>query len=56
MVGRGYFNVYIPKMIAFAFHYFLDYHRTFGGPITSVLKVLTMVLREFEFEANFVYE
>ena len=50
--------VYIPIMIAFAgaFHCFLDYHSTFGGPITSVLKVLTMVLGEFEFEDNFVYE
>ena len=49
--------VYIPVMIAFAsaFHCFLCFNDVFEGPATSLLKVLTMILGEFDFEDNFVY-
>ena len=49
--------VYISVMIAFAsaFHCFLCFNDVFEGPATSLLKVLTMVLGEFDFEDNFVY-
>ena len=44
-------------MIAFAsaFHCFLCFNDVFEGPATSLLKVLTMILGEFDFEDNFVY-
>ena len=50
--------VYIPILMAFAtgFHCFLKNHPTFEGPVASLLKVLTMVLGEFDFEDNFVYD
>ena len=50
--------VYIPAMVAFAaaFHCFLMYNDTFEGPVASFFKVLTMILGEFDFEDNFVYD
>ena len=50
--------VYIPIMIAFAmaFHCFLIEDEIFNRPMTSVIKVLTMVLGEFEFETHFYYD
>ena len=50
--------VYIPVMIAFAaaFHCFLIYNDTFEGPVASFFKVLTMILGEFDFQDNFVYD
>ena len=50
--------VYIPIMMAFAmaFHCFLIEDEIFNRPMTSVIKVLTMVLGEFEFETHFYYD
>ena len=50
--------VYIPVIMAFAtgFHCFLKNNSVFEGPIASFLKVLTMVLGEFDFQDNFVYD
>ena len=50
--------VYIPIIVAFAcaFHVFLIYNEIFQGPVASMLKVLTMILGEFDFEGNFVYD
>ena len=50
--------VYIPIMMAFAmaFHCFLIEDDIFNGPVTSFIKVLTMVLGEFEFETHFYYD
>ena len=50
--------VYIPIMMAFAmaFHCFLIEDEIFNGPVTSFIKVLTMVLGEFEFETHFYYD
>ena len=50
--------VYIPAMVAFAaaFHCFLMYNATFEGPVASFFKVLTMILGEFDFEDNFIYD
>ena len=38
---------------AMAFHCFLIEDDIFNGPVTSFIKVLTMVLGEFEFETHF---
>ena len=50
--------VYIPIMMAFAcaFHCFLMFNETFEGPISSFLKVLTMVLGEFDYTDNFLFD
>ena len=50
--------VYIPIIVAFAcaFHVFLIYNEIFQGPVASILKVLTMILGEFDFQDNFVYD
>ena len=51
-------TVYIPILLAFAsaFHCFLKNDGIFEGTVASVLKVLTMVLGEFDFEDHFVYD
>ena len=51
-------TVYIPILLAFAsaFHCFLKNNGIFEGTVASVLKVLTMVLGEFNFEDHFVYD
>ena len=51
-------TVYIPILLAFAsaFHCFLKNNGIFEGTVASVLKVFTMVLGEFNFEGNFVYD
>ena len=41
---------------AMAFHCFLIEDEIFSGPVTSFMKVLTMVLGEFEFETHFHYD
>ena len=41
---------------AMAFHCFLIEDEIFNGPVTSFIKVLTMVLGEFEFETHFYYD
>ena len=50
--------VYIPILLAFAFafHCFLKNDEIFEGTTASVLKVLTMVLGEFDFEDHYVYD
>ena len=50
--------VYLPIMIAFsmAFHCFLIFNGVFEGPVASLFKVLTMILGEFDFEDNFLYD
>ena len=50
--------VYIPIMMAFAcaFHCFLIYNEVFQGQTASFLKVLTMVLGEFDYQDNFLYD
>ena len=50
--------VYIPIMMAFAmaFHCFLIEDEIFNRPTTSFIKVLTMVLGEFEFETHFYFD
>ena len=50
--------VYIPIIVAFAcaFHVFLMYNEIFQGSVASILKVLTMILGEFDFGDNFVYD
>ena len=50
--------VYIPILLAFAFafHCFLKNDEIFEGTMASVLKVLTMVLGEFDFEDHYVYD
>ena len=44
--------------MAFAtgFHCFLSYNPVFEGSVSSVIKVLTMVLGEYDFEDNFLYD
>ena len=51
-------TVYIPILMAFgsAFHCFMKYDEIFEGTIASFLKVLTMVLGEFDFTDHFVYD
>ena len=51
-------TVYIPILLAFAsaFHCFLKNDGIFEGTVASVLKVLTMVLGEFDFGDHFVYD
>ena len=50
--------VYVPIMIAFAgaFHSFLIFDEVFEGPVASFLKVLTMILGEFDFEDKFLFD
>ena len=50
--------VYIPSIMAFstAFHCFLSHNPVFEGSVSSVFKVLTMVLGEYDFEDNFLYD
>ena len=51
-------TVYIPILLAFgsAFHCFMKNDEIFEGTIASFLKVLTMVLGEFDFTDHFVYD
>ena len=50
--------VYIPSIMAFstAFHCFLSHNPVFEGSVSSVFKVLTMVLGEYDFEDNFLFD
>ena len=50
--------VYVPSIMAFgtAFHCFLSHNSVFEGPVSSIIKVLTMVLGEYDFEDNFLYD
>ena len=50
--------VYIPSVIAFstAFHSFLRRNDIFQGSTSSVIKVLTMLLGEFDFADNFLFD
>ena len=50
--------VYLPYMMAFsmAFHCFLIFNEVFAGPVASLMKVLTMILGEYDFQDNFLYE
>ena len=49
---------FIPTVIAFsaAFHCFLSQNDIFEGSVSSGLKTLTMMLGEFEFKDNFMYD
>ena len=49
---------FIPTVIAFsaAFHCFLSQNDIFQGSVSSGLKTLTMMLGEFEFKDNFMYD
>ena len=51
-------TVYIPILLAFgfAFHCFMKNDEIFEGTVASILKVLTMVLGEFDFTDHFVYD
>ena len=50
--------VYIPTIFAFSlsFHCFLKRNDAFEGPISSVLKTLSMMLGEFDLKDNFLYD
>ena len=50
--------VYIPSVIAFsmAFHSFLRRNYIFQGSTASVIKMLTMLLGEFDFADNFLFD
>ena len=50
--------VYIPTMIAFSagFHCFLKSNAVFEGRWSSVVKTLTMLLGEYDFADNFLYD
>ena len=50
--------VYIPTVIAFSagFHCFLKSNAVFEGPWSSIVKTLTMLLGEYDFEDNFLYD
>ena len=50
--------VYIPSIMAFstAFHCFLSHNPVFEGSVSSIIKVLTMVLGEYDFEDNFLFD
>ena len=50
--------VYIPTIMAFgtAFNCFLSHNPVFEGSVASIIKVLTMVLGEYDFEDNFLYD
>ena len=50
--------MYVPIMIAFAggFHCFLIYSEVFEGPVASLIKVLTMIFGEFDYQGNFLYD
>ena len=49
---------YIPSIMAFgtAFHCFLSHNSVFEGSVSSLLKVFTMVIGEYDFEDNFLYD
>ena len=51
-----YMLVNIPALIAFslAFHCFLSGNDAFKQPYSSLIKTLTMMIGEFDFEANFI--
>lgn len=53
-----FFLVYSPVLIAFAltFHMLLPNNKNFGDPVSSLGKVLAMMLGELEFEDNFTSE
>ena len=50
--------VYIPTVIAFSagFHCFLKSNAVFEGRWSSIVKTLTMLLGEYDFEDNFLYD
>ena len=50
--------VYIPTVIAFSagFHCFLKSNAVFEGPWSSVVKTLTMLLGEYDFADNFLFD
>ena len=50
--------VYIPTVIAFSagFHCFLKSNAVFEGRWSSIIKTLTMLLGEYDFEDNFLYD
>ena len=50
--------VYIPTVIAFSagFHCFLKSNAVFEGRWSSVVKTLTMLLGEYDFADNFLYD
>ena len=50
--------VSLPTVAAFttAFHCFLRRNEVFQGPISSLIKILTMMVGEFDFEDNFLYD
>ena len=50
--------VSLPTVVAFttAFHCFLRRNEVFQGPTSSLIKILTMMVGEFDFEDNFLYD
>ena len=50
--------VYVPSVIAFsmAFHAFLRRNEIFQGSTASIIKTLTMLLGEFDFADNFLFD
>lgn len=51
-------QVYSTTLLAFAFtfHLLLPHHSTFVNPATAFLKVLVMMIGEFDFESNFTWD
>ena len=49
---------YVPSIMAFgtAFHCFLKHNSVFEGSVSSIFKVFTMVIGEYDFEDNFLYD
>ena len=49
--------IYIPSLMAFssAFHCFLFGDEVFHSWVSSALKVLTMMIGEYDFDSHFVY-
>ena len=48
----------LPALMAFAFtfHLLLPSNETFADPVTALLKVLAMMVGEFDFQTNFLIE
>ena len=53
-----FFLLFLPALMAFAFtfHLLLPSNETFGDPFTSLLKILAMMVGEFDFQSNFLFE
>ena len=50
--------VYLPTLMAFAvaFHCFLCRNAIFEGKVSSIIRVFTMMIGEYDFEGNFLFD